>query len=91
MFWTNEDLDEVGSVVTEVFGKQGNMEPNAAYSNVVVWNKMYGKLWYGDVASLEDLKDKCVALASKLSKEICVSYMDTDNFFNMPKYVFSQI
>lgn len=91
MFWTNEDLDEVSLAVKEVFGVQGNLEANSAYPNIVIWNKSYGKLWYGDVSTLEDLKEKCVSLAKKLSKEVCVSHMDTDNFFNMPKYVFSQI
>lgn len=91
MFWTSDDLDEVNVAVKEVFGVQGNMESNSAYPNIVVWSKTYGKLWYGDIATLDELKEKCVALAKKLSKEVCVSNMDTDNLFNMPKYVFSQI
>lgn len=94
MFWTYEDLNEVAPVISEVFGKQGNMlevSSNTAMANVVVWNKSLGKLWYGDVASLEDLKNKCLILSKKLSKEICVSFMDSDTVFTTPKFVFNQI
>lgn len=96
MFWTNEDLNEVAPVVSEVFGNQGNMlevasNTTSVMANVVVWNKSLGKLWYGDVVSLEDLKNKSLLLSKKLSKEICVSFMDSDTFFTTPKFVFNQM
>jgi hypothetical protein len=94
VFWTNEDLNDVAPVVSEVFGTPGNMlevVSNTTMANVVVWNKSLGKLWYGDVASLEDLKNKSLLLSKKLSKEICVSFMDSDTFFTTPKFVFNQM
>lgn len=91
MFWNSDDLNEVAEVVTSVFGKQGNMEHTPSHPNIVIWNKSYGKLWYGDVSSLEELKEKCVLLAKKLSKDVCVSTLDSENIFTSPKYVFSQI
>jgi hypothetical protein len=94
VFWTNEDLDDVQPLVTEVFGSQAPMlevVANQTIPNVVVWNKSLGKLWYGDVASLEDLKNKALLLSKKMSKEICVSFMDSDTFFTTPKFVFTQL
>lgn len=94
MFWTNEDLDEVQPVITEVFGAQAPMlevVSNQTIPNVVVWNKSLGKLWYGDIESLEDLKTKALLLSKKMSKEICVGYMDSDTFFTTPKFVFTQL
>jgi hypothetical protein len=94
VFWTNEDLDEVQPLVTQVFGVQAPMlevVANQTIPNVVVWNKSVGKLWYGDIASLDDLKNKALLLSKKMSKEICVSFMDSDTFFTTPKFVFTQL
>jgi hypothetical protein len=94
VFWTNDDLNDVQPLVTEVFGAQAPMIEvvlNKTIPNVVVWNKSFGKLWYGDVDSIEDLKNKALLLSKKMSKEICVSFMDSDTFFTTPKFVFNQL
>jgi hypothetical protein len=94
MFLTEDDLNEISPIVHRVLGKSGalmDIRNTEVIPNVVVWNRSIGKMWYGDVESLEVLKEKCLALSKLLAKEVCVSFTDTHNFFVTPKFVFTQI
>lgn len=65
MFYTQEDLDELTPIVADVFGPQAawrNTTPDLM--SLVVISQKYGKLWYGDVPSVDWLADRCSALKS---------------------------
>ena len=63
MFWTNEDLDELAPTVKSIFGEQGSwMNTKPELIGLAVTSTKYGKLWYGDVSSMDDLVAKCVLL-----------------------------
>ncbi len=50
MFYTEEDIQPVVDVVTEVFGPAGVMiEGKGVSKNVVLGSPAFGKVWYGDV------------------------------------------
>ena len=82
MFYTKEDLDELAPVVEAVLGKQAvfaNTTPDLM--NMVVTSTKYGKIWYGDVTSMEVLTDRCKQLKRTPAFEhdtLTVSQMDHD-------------
>lgn len=69
MFWTEEDVQPVVDMTTELFGPVGSMttEKNAIL-NVVIFSKQYGKLWYGDIEdTMDGVIQKCGMVSQKFN------------------------
>lgn len=66
MFWTKEDLDPINELVVDVFGKQGRMSPKPKFPDCEIHSTKYGKLWYGDVDTSEELGPKLQELQKAL-------------------------
>lgn len=50
MFYSEEEIQPVVQVATELFGPAGNMmEGKHVFRNLIIGTHQYGKVWYGDV------------------------------------------
>lgn len=69
MFYTEEDVQPVVDMTTELFGTIGNMSAEKnVLKNVIIFSKQYGKLWYGDIEDqLDNIHVKCAQIAQKFS------------------------
>ena len=75
MFYTEEDVQPVVQVATELFGPVGNMlESNRFVSqNVIIGTREFGKLWYGDVAGTTDfVNELCEIMSKRISQQVMV-------------------
>lgn len=69
MFYTEEDVQPVVDMTTELFGAVGNMSAEKnVLKNIIIFSKQYGKLWYGDIEDqMENIHTKCNQIAQKFS------------------------
>jgi hypothetical protein len=69
MFYTEEDVQPVVDMTTELFGTVGSMSAEKnVLKNIVIFSKQYGKLWYGDIEDqMENIHTKCNQIAQKFS------------------------
>lgn len=74
MFWTKEDVDHIGQILSDVLGPQGNLiEGKRVTKNVIVATNEYGKLWYGDIeGDAEYISGLCSVLTKRVGKEVFV-------------------
>lgn len=63
MFWTKEDLDQLAPIIAQIFGEQGRwLNTKPEFMRLAVNSAKFGKLWYGDVESLDSLISQCSSL-----------------------------
>lgn len=69
MFWTEEDVQPVVDMATDLFGTVGNMSADKnVLKNIVIFSKQYGKLWYGDIQDqLENIQGKCNQIGQRFN------------------------
>ena len=80
MFYTEEDVEPVVKVATELFGPVGNMLMTGKFvtQNVIVGTREFGKIWYGDVAGTPDyVNELCEILSKRINQQVLVV---TDNY-----------
>ena len=74
MFYTEDDVQPVVDMTTDLFGTVGNMSTEKnVFKNLVIFSKQYGKLWYGDIEDqMDSIHTKCNQIAQKFN--ICLLY-----------------
>ena len=80
MFYTEEDVEPVVQIATELFGPVGNMLEAGRFvtMNVIVGTKEFGKVWYGDVAGTIDyVTELCEIMSKRTGQQVIVVQ---DNF-----------
>ncbi len=72
MFYTEEDVEPVAKIATEMFGPNGNMlDGRNVTKNVIIGTKEFGKIWYGDVdGGLEFVSDMCTAMSARVGMTV---------------------
>jgi len=74
MFYREEDIQPVATIVEQTLGPQGVMMSGKNISkNIVLGSPEFGKLWYGDVdGDMEYVKSICNILSQRTSQKISV-------------------
>jgi hypothetical protein len=69
MFYTEDDVQPVVDMTTDLFGTVGNMSTEKnVFKNLVIFSKQYGKLWYGDIEDqMDSIHTKCNQIAQKFN------------------------
>lgn len=80
MFWTKEDVDHIGQILTDVLGPQGNMiEGKGVLKNIQIATNEYGRMWYGDIqGNVEYVDGLCNILTKRIGKK--VFQVDSETF-----------
>lgn len=77
MFYTEEDIQPVVDMATELFGTVGNISnERSSMKNVVITSDKFGHLWYGDIDStMESVLSSCTVLSQKFDLKVSVVNM----------------
>lgn len=75
MFYTDEDVEPVVQIATELFGPVGNMldEDRFVTRNVIIGTNQFGKIWYGDVPGTVDyVSELCEILSKRIDQRVMI-------------------
>ena len=75
MFYTEEDVEPVVQIATELFGPVGNMlnEGRFVTRNVILGTKEFGRIWYGDVEGTVDyITELCEMFSKRINQQVLV-------------------
>lgn len=75
MFYTEEDVEPVVQIASEIFGRVGNMLMAGRFvtQNVIIGTKEFGKIWYGDVDGTTDyVNELCEVFSKRINQQVIV-------------------
>ena len=75
MFYTEEDVEPVVQIATELFGPVGNMlnEGRFVTRNVILGTKEFGRIWYGDVEGTVDyITELCEMFSKRINQQVSI-------------------
>jgi hypothetical protein len=81
MFYDEIDVQPAVDVATEMFGTVGNMSygKNVLY-NVTIATKEFGKIWYGDIDTIEMNPNVVAAALSQRIKQTVYMFVNQNTF-----------